>query len=289
MEIDWQALLHPSACPQTSTVASSAAKDCSQENDLTAARDPDPPHDGRSNRRSFTDEEKLAVVLESEQPGMSVAEACRHRIVTSMVFRWRVQFAFAGKKAAKLAKATLVGSGIGGSTPPAVLNDLLHPPDGMMPVQLPDRRRVVAPEGSDPAPERLIAGGLANAGTSHTGAGQQILRSDAALSAVADLCAAWRRSRTLDAGRMGWRRMLVAGSPARAIVQNVFASDYLFAGRTKTGGCGSMPATNGHEAVPRHRRRSICSRRTGKRSDRWRISNGSRASCTSMVTRDSSG
>jgi Transposase len=151
VEIDWRAHLHPSACPQTSTGASSAAKDCSPENDLTAARDPDPPRDGRSNRRSFTDEEKLAVVLESEQPGMSVAEVCRrHRIVTSMVFRWRVQFGFAGKKAAKLATVTLAGSGIGGSSTPAVLNDLLHPPDGMMPVQLPDGRRVFAPKGSDP-------------------------------------------------------------------------------------------------------------------------------------------
>ena len=103
-EIDWRAHLHPSACPQISTGASSAAKDSSRENDLTAACEARPPHDGRSNRRSFTDEEKLAVVLESEQPGMSVAEVCRrHRIVTSMVFRWRVQFGFTGKKAAKLA------------------------------------------------------------------------------------------------------------------------------------------------------------------------------------------
>ena len=70
VEIDWRAHLHPSACPQTSTGASSAAKDCSPENDLTAARDAEPRHDGRSNRRSFTNEEKLAVVLESEQPGM---------------------------------------------------------------------------------------------------------------------------------------------------------------------------------------------------------------------------
>jgi transposase-like protein len=76
VEIDWRAHLHPSARPQTSTGASSAAKDCSPENDLTAAREADPPHDGRSNRRSFTNEEKLAVVLESEQPGMSVAEVC---------------------------------------------------------------------------------------------------------------------------------------------------------------------------------------------------------------------
>jgi len=118
---------------------------------LTAAREADPPHDGRSNRRRFTNEEKLASVLESEQPGMSVADVCRHhRIVTSMVFRWRVQFGFTGKKAAKLATVTLPGSSSGGSSGPAVLHDLLHPPDGMMPVQLPDGRRVFAPEGSDP-------------------------------------------------------------------------------------------------------------------------------------------
>jgi hypothetical protein len=151
VEIDWRAHLHPSARPKISTGASSAAKECSPENDLTAARDANPPRDGRSNRRSFTDEEKLAVVLESEQPGMSVAEVCRrHRIVTSMVFRWRVQFGFTGKKAAKLATVTLPGGSSGGSSGPAVLHDLLHPPDGMMPVQLPDGRRVFAPEGSDP-------------------------------------------------------------------------------------------------------------------------------------------
>ena len=90
-------------------------------------------------------------MLESEQPGMSVAEVCRrHRIVTSMVFRWRVQFGFTGKKAVKLATVTLPGGSSGGSSGPAVLHDLLHPPDGMMPVQLPDGRRVFAPEGSDP-------------------------------------------------------------------------------------------------------------------------------------------
>ena len=151
VEIDWRAHLHPSACPQTSTGASNAAKDRSPENDLTAAREADPPHDGRSNRRSFTDEEKLVVVLESEQPGMSVAELCRrHRIVTGMVFRWRVQFGFTGKKAAKLATVTLPGGSFGGSSGPAVLHDLLHPPDGMTPVQPPDGRRVFAPEGSDP-------------------------------------------------------------------------------------------------------------------------------------------
>jgi len=151
VEIDWRAHVHPSARPRISTGASSAAKKCSPENDLTTARNAEPTRDERSSRRSFTDKEKLAIVLESEQPGVSVAEVCRrHGIVTSMVFRWRVQFGFAGKKAAKLATVALPGAGIGGSSTPAVLHDPLQAPDGMTPVQLSDGRRVFAPEGSDP-------------------------------------------------------------------------------------------------------------------------------------------
>ncbi|WP_342804280.1 transposase [Bradyrhizobium sp. CSA112] len=62
---------------------------------------------------------------------MSVAEVCRrHGIVTSTMFRWRVQLGFADKKAAKLATIALPGARIGGSFTPAVLHDLLQAPDG---------------------------------------------------------------------------------------------------------------------------------------------------------------
>lgn len=102
-------------------------------------------------RRSFTDEEKLAVVLESEQPGVSVAEVCRrHGIVTSMVFRWRVQFGFASKKTTKLASVAVADGSAGASSMPVVLHDLLQPPDGMTAVELSDGRRVFAPVDSDP-------------------------------------------------------------------------------------------------------------------------------------------
>ena len=101
--------------------------------------------------RIFKDKEKLAVVLESEQPGMSIAEVCRrHDIVMSMVFRWRVQFGFAGKKAAKLVTVVLPEGSTGGSPTPATRRDRLRPPDEMMPLQLPDGRRVFAPEGRGP-------------------------------------------------------------------------------------------------------------------------------------------
>jgi hypothetical protein len=49
--------------------------------------------DGRSNCRRFSDEQKRAMVQETEKPGVSVAEVCRrHGIATSLLFRWRVQF-----------------------------------------------------------------------------------------------------------------------------------------------------------------------------------------------------
>jgi Transposase C of IS166 homeodomain/zinc-finger binding domain of transposase IS66 len=59
-----------------------------------------------------------------------------------------------------------------------------------------------------------------HASSARTGHGQQILRSHATLSAIANLRSSPRRSRTFDAGRMGRRRMLVAGSTAGAIVQS---------------------------------------------------------------------
>ena len=70
VEIDWRALLHPSARPKISSDVSSAAKDSLPETPLTEAREADRPADGRASRRSFTDGEKHSIVLESEQPGV---------------------------------------------------------------------------------------------------------------------------------------------------------------------------------------------------------------------------
>jgi transposase-like protein len=110
----------------------------------------DPPQDERSNRRSFTDEDKLAIVMETEQPDVSVAEVCRrHGIVTGMVFRWRVQFRFAQKRT-NLAPVAMTADGLAVTSTPVVLRDLLQPSDGRTAVDLPDGRCVFAPEGSDP-------------------------------------------------------------------------------------------------------------------------------------------
>lgn len=151
VEVDWRAHLHPSARAKTSSGVSSAAKDGPVETVLTAMAKCDPPRD----RRGFTDEEKLAIVLEMEQPDMSVAAVCRrHGIATSMAFRWRIQLGFGEKKRAKFAAVRLADGQTGASSAPLVLHDLLQPPDGMTAVELGDGRRVFAPLGSDPAAVR---------------------------------------------------------------------------------------------------------------------------------------
>jgi transposase-like protein len=147
VEIDWRTHLHPSARPLISTSASSAAKESVAETRLTDAPTADPPSDGRANRRRFSDEEKLEIVRESEHPGATAAEVCRrHGIVSSMLFRWRVQFGFGKRARVKLVAVKVTGTKSG----TFVLNDLLQPPDGMTVVQLDDGRRVFAPMGSDP-------------------------------------------------------------------------------------------------------------------------------------------
>jgi transposase-like protein len=163
VEIDWRAHLHPSARPQISTSVSSAAKESDGENVLTAPAPADPARNGCSNRRSFTDADKLAIVMEAEQPGVSAAAVCRrHNIATSMIFRWRVQFGFGSGKPTTLAAVRIAddarhGNGEGGADT-VVLQDILPIPPGAVAVELADGRRVFAPPGSDPgAVRRYIA------------------------------------------------------------------------------------------------------------------------------------
>lgn len=142
-EIDWRAHLHPSARP----VVGTSAKDAASENRLTAARKDDPPPPKQPVRRFFSDEQKRAIALESDRPGVSVSAVARkHGIVTGMLFRWRVEFGITQKKRARLAPVANADE----PASIAVLHDLLQPPDGMIVVELSDGRRVFAPEGSDP-------------------------------------------------------------------------------------------------------------------------------------------
>lgn len=137
--IDWRAHLHPSARPVVSTSASQPAS----ESSLTAAADGAPRAPAAPTRRFFSDEQKLAIVMESEQPGATVSGVARkHGIVTGLLFRWRVEAGVAQKKRARLASVALADD--------TVSTRLRWPPEGMMVVDLPDGRRVFATVGSDP-------------------------------------------------------------------------------------------------------------------------------------------
>lgn len=153
--IDWRAQLHPSARPQISTGSSTSANGSDDESGLTNALNGELPEAGKLNRRSFTDDEKRAIIMETLHPGATVSQvARRHCIVTSMVFRWRVQFGFAGDDSVKMVTVLThdtqhEGQSIDAAVP-ALLHDLLPVPDGMMAVELRDGRKVFAPFNADP-------------------------------------------------------------------------------------------------------------------------------------------
>lgn len=143
VEIDWRAHLHPSARP----VVGTSAKEMPPETSLTVPLSDDPAPPRQPVRRFFSDDDKRAIALESDQPGVSVSQVARkHGIVTGMLFRWRVQFGVAQKKRAKLAPIALAD----GTPATLLLRDLVQPPDGMTAIDLPDGRRVFVPVGSDP-------------------------------------------------------------------------------------------------------------------------------------------
>ena len=122
-EMDWRLLLHPSARAQLSSAANCARR---------KYRLTEQAVDGRSNRRRFSDEQKRAMVQETEKPGVSVAEICRrHAIATSLLFRWRVEFGLTARKAPQLATVALADSATNEVPALAALRDLVRTPDGM--------------------------------------------------------------------------------------------------------------------------------------------------------------
>src|SRR5208337_3394097 len=88
-----------------------------------------------------------------------------------------------------------------------------------------------------------------DAGAARAGADRQVLRSHAALSSVANLRPARRRSRALDAGRLGRRRLLVAGSPARAAVHECLRLQPSLCRRYAGSGARSGPRAHENRAA----------------------------------------
>lgn len=150
LEIDWRAHLHPSALPKISTSLSTSAKGPEAALPLTEEPKPDAEPVEKQQRRSFSANEKLAIVMEAERPGATVSSVARaHGIVTSVLFRWRAELGFGKSERVKLAGVTVGSHADKHGAQAVVLHDILPLPDGMMTVELTDGRRVFAPEGSD--------------------------------------------------------------------------------------------------------------------------------------------
>jgi transposase-like protein len=158
-EGDWRRLLHPSARPLLSTSSRPSAKLETPENSLTAASRTGLGTPIRSTRRSFSQKEKLALVLETERAGATVSGVAReHRLVPSTLFRWRVELGFSHSPArpAKLVAVQLETAIAGNAGKQVlVLDELLPQPPGTRAIELNDGRRVYAPADADPSAVRL--------------------------------------------------------------------------------------------------------------------------------------
>lgn len=157
--VDWRELVHPSARPHEGGRLSTSAKAEDAESGLTMTPRDLRDGDGRSNRRTFSEEQKLAIVAETQVPGATVsAVARRHGVVTSVLFRWRAQQGLGQGERAHLARVRLTGDGAkaAGEIPATAI--ALPIPEGAVAVDLGDGRRVFAPPGSDPdALRRYVA------------------------------------------------------------------------------------------------------------------------------------
>ena len=86
---------------------------------MTVAANDVPQAPATPTRRFFSDEQKLAIVKETEQPGVTVSSVARkHGIVTGLLFRWRAQFG-GGAEEARKACFRRVGRRHGGHSPSA--------------------------------------------------------------------------------------------------------------------------------------------------------------------------
>ena len=99
-DIDWRTMLHPSALPLLGTKISPRTIEYPAQESLTSADDGVPK---RAPRRTFTTEQKVAILLEADRPGETISSVSRtHDIATSVLFRWRDQLGIGGGKPALL-------------------------------------------------------------------------------------------------------------------------------------------------------------------------------------------
>ena len=154
---DWRELLHPSNRPPGAYRAN-LRQEIRQDlciSPLGGTAKPAPATDSAiRQRRQYTDQQKLAIVTEANEPGISMsAVAKRHRVTSPMICRWRDEFGLAPQTSALLLTARVIekpGRGRPKRPSPLLLENLLPIPPGAISVELADGRRVYAPSGSDP-------------------------------------------------------------------------------------------------------------------------------------------
>lgn len=151
VEIDWRAMLHPSARPPISNEISNVAKRESEARRLTDVIEAAGSTLERKRRRRFTDEEKIAILLEIERHGESMSSVGRvHGLATSLLSRWSDKFGVGREKPAVLVPVRIVETTGAQPLAPSALIGRLPCPIGMKEIELADGRRVFVPAAADP-------------------------------------------------------------------------------------------------------------------------------------------
>jgi transposase-like protein len=155
---DWRDMLHPSNRPP-GAYRSKIRDEIRYGLCITPAGRPSGSATAPSSapkRRQFSDKQKLAILADAAESGVTVSEiARRHGVTPPMIFRWRTEFGVAAQRmeSATLITATVierVRRGRPKKVAPLVLENLLPMPAGSVSIELADGRRVFAPAGSDP-------------------------------------------------------------------------------------------------------------------------------------------
>jgi transposase-like protein len=155
---DWREMLHPSNHARGSyrSKLRDELRDglCITSPDSRSAKTPEPPAT-QPTRRQYTDKQKLAMIADAAERGVTVSMvARRHGVTQAMIFRWRTEFGLAPKKMeSPLLLTTVIERPCRGRpkrASPLVLENLLPMPDGSVSVELADGRRAYAPADVPP-------------------------------------------------------------------------------------------------------------------------------------------
>ena len=173
-EVDWRTMLHPSALPLISNKISTDASENPPRPRLTNVNMPRVPEQARrmaediqaasspcekKRRRSFSDEQRIAILLEVERHGESMSSVSRaYGLSRSMLFRWREKYGVGEEKPPAIVPVRVLETPGAQPSSAKSLISKLPCPFGMKEVVLADGRCVFASQDADPdAVRRVVA------------------------------------------------------------------------------------------------------------------------------------